>query len=94
MTRHHTTTRPVLDDEGNQIGFKQVDIPFTVEEEAEADAREAARAAEAPKAAIRQQIISIEATITDRRRDEAILGVDNGWLASVRDQIAALRALL
>ncbi|HEY0845810.1 MAG TPA: DUF4376 domain-containing protein [Noviherbaspirillum sp.] len=41
MTRFHTSTRPVLDDNGNQIGVEQVDVAFTAEEELEWDAREA-----------------------------------------------------
>lgn len=44
--------------------------------------------------AIKQQITSLESTITDRRYREAILGIDNGWLANVDAQIAALRAQL
>lgn len=40
--RHHTTTRPVLDDDGKQIGFEQINVPYTPEEDAEADAAEAA----------------------------------------------------
>ncbi len=78
--RYHTTT------EGS--------TPFTPEEEAEADAREAAHAAEAPKIAIRSEITVLEASITQRRTREAILGTDNGWLANVDSQIAALRAQL
>lgn len=40
------------------------------------------------------QIADLEATITPRRVREALLGVDNGWLAGVDAQIAALRASL
>ena len=47
-----------------------------------------------PPRDIKSEITALEATITDRRRDEAILGIDNGWLANVRDQIAALRSQL
>ena len=43
---------------------------------------------------IKQQIAALEATITDRRYREAILGIDNSWLANVDAQIAALRAQL
>ena len=92
--RHHTTTRPVLDDDGKQIGFEQVDVPFTPEEEVEWDAMEAAHAAEAPKIALRSQIASLEYQISVRRQREAILGTDNGWLADIDAQIAALRAQL
>jgi hypothetical protein len=40
------------------------------------------------------QITTLEATITPRRQREAILGIDNGWLADVNAQIATLRAKL
>lgn len=42
----------------------------------------------------KQQIVLLEASITNRRLREAILGVDNGWLANVNQQIADLRAQL
>lgn len=38
-----------------------------------------------------QQIIDLEAHITQRRIREAILGIDNGWLADIEEQIATLR---
>ncbi len=41
---------------------------------------------------IKAEIASLEGTVTDRRVREAILGTDNGWLANVESQIAALRA--
>jgi hypothetical protein len=40
------------------------------------------------------QIATLEATISERRKREAILGTDNGWLAGIEAQIAALRAQL
>ena len=40
------------------------------------------------------QITAFEATISERRKREAILGTDNGWLAGIEAQIAALRAQL
>jgi hypothetical protein len=40
----------------------------------------------------KEKIATLEATNTDRRIREAILGTDNGWLAKVNDEIAALRA--
>lgn len=43
---------------------------------------------------VKQQILTLEATITPRRQREAILGIDNGWLADVNAQIVALRAKL
>jgi hypothetical protein len=39
-------------------------------------------------------IIALETTITPRRLREAIIGSDNGWLAGVNQQIAALRTQL
>ena len=45
-------------------------------------------------AEIKKQINDLEISVTDRRYREAILGVDNGWLANVDAQIAALRAQL
>lgn len=46
------------------------------------------------KAAIRREIARLEAEITDRRRDEAILGIDGGWFVNKRAEIAAERAKL
>lgn len=40
---------------------------------------------------IKQQIATLESTVTERRIREAILGTDNGWLATVNAQIVALR---
>ena len=45
-------------------------------------------------ALILSQIATLEATISERRKREAILGTDNGWLAGIEAQIAALRAQL
>ena len=43
---------------------------------------------------IKIQIAELEATITDRRIREAVLGIDNGWLKDINDQIVTLRATL
>jgi len=43
-------------------------------------------------ALILSQIATLEATISERRKREAILGIDSGWLADVNAQIAVLRA--
>ena len=43
---------------------------------------------------IKAQIAALEASITNRRTREAILGADNGWLANVDQQIADLRVQL
>lgn len=40
------------------------------------------------------QILALEAQVTQRRIREAVLGTDNGWLAELDAQIAALRAQL
>jgi hypothetical protein len=50
--------------------------------------------AKASEQNVLSQIAKLEATITPRRQREAILGIDNGWLADVNAQIAALRAKL
>lgn len=42
---------------------------------------------------IKAEIAALEITVTPRRIRESILG-DNGWLAGVDAEIAALRALL
>jgi hypothetical protein len=47
-----------------------------------------------PAPTIKQQIDILESTTTPRRTREAILGIDNGWLANVNTEIAALRAQL
>jgi len=41
-----------------------------------------------------EQIIALEATVSDRRIREAVLGIDNGWLAGVNAEIAKLRVKL
>ena len=50
--------------------------------------------AKADEQNVLSQIAKLEATITPRRQREAILGIDNGWLADVNAQIATLRAKL
>lgn len=47
-----------------------------------------------PPRNILTEIAEIESTITNRRQREAILGVDNGWLAAQDVKIAELRKLL
>jgi len=49
---------------------------------------------ENPNDEIFAQIAALEQTVTERRIREAILGVDNGWLVNVNNQIAALRGQL
>ena len=43
---------------------------------------------------IKNQIAALELTITNRRIRESILGMDNGWLANVNNQISAIRGQL
>jgi len=40
------------------------------------------------------QIAVLESSVSERRIREAVLNIDNGWLKSLNDQIAALRAQL
>ena len=40
------------------------------------------------------KIYELEASVTDRRIREAVLGIDNGWLKALNEQIAELRATL
>lgn len=47
-----------------------------------------------PNEVLLSQIQTLEATVTDRRIREAVLGVDNNWLRNLNDQIATLRAQL
>lgn len=47
-----------------------------------------------PQAIIRAQIVALESQVTQRRLREAVLGLDNGWLADIDGQIAALRQQL
>lgn len=46
----------------------------------------------APPRNIQAEIAALEATVTERRTREAILGTDAGWLLALDAQIAALRA--
>lgn len=43
---------------------------------------------------LRSEILTLEGEITDRRYREAILGIDNGWLAGQNANIEVLRAKL
>jgi len=65
--------------------FEVIDLPA---EQAAAN-QEAAR-----RQAILITISVLEESVSPRRNREAILGSDNGWLASIESQIAALRAQL
>lgn len=79
-------------------GFVELAPGASLPSEADVTAYEATYDATVLKAQanalIKAQIDALELTITDRRRDEAILGTDNGWLKNIRDQITALRSQL
>ena len=47
-----------------------------------------------PSPTLLEQIVLLELEITPRRLREAVLGTDNGWLASKEAEIAAVRAQL
>lgn len=47
-----------------------------------------------PNELILGEIAALEATGTARRIREAVLGIDNGWLEALNDQLAALRGTL
>ncbi|WP_284076241.1 hypothetical protein [Herbaspirillum aquaticum] len=44
--------------------------------------------------AVLAQISALEATVTQRRLRDAILGTDSGWLKNIEAEIAVLRAKL
>lgn len=52
------------------------------------------RPALAGNALVQSEIASLEASITPRRIRESVLGLDNGWLKNINDQITSLRAQL
>ena len=47
-----------------------------------------------PNQIILAQIAALESSVNDRRLRESVLGIDGGWLKSLNDQVAQLRALL
>ena len=57
---------------------------------ADADGRPVMPQIQAPNAAL-MQIAELEASVTPTRIREAVLGIDNGWLKRVNDQINQLR---
>lgn len=54
----------------------------------------AANQKQANNSSVLSQIAALEASVTQRRLREATLGTDNGWLAGIDSQIAALRSQL
>lgn len=71
-----------------------VDYVMGATEEAQRLTDVAAALADKSKVLIRNQIIALEMTVTQRRLREALRGQGAAWLANVDDQIAALRAQL
>lgn len=69
-------------------------IDLTPEEEAQREANYIADQAQIESKRVLNEILALEASITPRRTREAILGIDNGWLAAQDAAIAALRAKL
>lgn len=69
-------------------------VDMTPEEIATQQAMEAEWEGQRGLVQIVEQIQELELLETPRRISEAILGIDNGWLAANRTQIAALRELL
>lgn len=47
-----------------------------------------------PDKKIKSEIAALEASVTPRRQREAILDIDNGWLADIELQISQLRQQL
>ena len=64
--------------------------------QADQDGRPIAVDRPAPTAAalLKAEILALELTVSQRRIREALLGVDDGWLAALNGQIAGLRAQL
>lgn len=67
------------------------DVELTREEEIEFAAKNAEREGERQKREIIEQIRLLENSVTERRKREAILGTDNGWLHDIERQIYQLR---
>jgi hypothetical protein len=68
------------------------EVQIDPDEEAQIRARWAIAEAEQTTQATKDQIAALEAQQTPRRIREALAGTDNGWLADLNAQIAALRA--
>lgn len=73
--------------DGSQDGFIHTDFILATDDQVQARQNPELTSAQVRQAAI----YALEATITPRRVREALLGADNGWLAAVDAQIAALR---
>jgi hypothetical protein len=67
------------------------DIPFTEQEELDADTYATAWTSGQPRRDALARIAVLEASVTSRRMREAFTPSGALWLASIDDQIAALR---
>lgn len=67
---------------------------FDFDEDGNLTITPAAPATVNPNADVMQQILEIEATVTQRRLREAMLGIDDGWLKAADDRITELRKQL
>lgn len=77
-----------------QFGLIAYDGEYSPINQAEYDVNESAFIAQKTKENILNQIGFIENSITPRRQREAILGIDDGWLAEQESAIALLRQQL
>lgn len=75
-------------------GFRAVNGPDDIlEGETFSEAKPPA-AEPTPNELILSEISDIEATVTARRIREAVLGIDNGWLEALNEQVVTLRGTL
>lgn len=100
---YHTTTRPVFDDAGNQVGFEQINVPFTSEEELEWQKNEDAHLAAAlPNArsalllqidndtdALIKAVVGERAGEYERAERESIAYRDSGYAGAVPGSVEA-----
>ncbi len=95
--KHIINGQPVEVSQGARIFRKMVNgklVNMTSEEIAAQQAMEAEWEGQRTRAQIIEQIRELELLETPRRISEAILGIDDGWFANNRSQIAALREQL
>ncbi len=71
--------------------FEGAVLPTEAETSARIVEYQAFLANDAANSAIKKQIAALEEKQTTRRMSEAVLGIDNGWLANIRAQITELR---
>lgn len=75
-------------------GFRAVNGPDDVLEGETFSATEPPGVEPTPNELILGEIASIESTVTARRIREAVLGIDNGWLKALNEQVVTLRGTL